>query len=134
MESVFPFLAESWRHLPVIVHSQEWERDELRRVSDSLVKSDGLMLVLANGTAANSIESALQRLCSFKVHGLSESNGFLGWCWPSQFQLISNTLSDSCLSDLFGDVVQAIVFPSNTGWTAYANPDLAQDFSTLGFE
>ena len=134
MESVFPFLAESWRHLPVIVHSQEWERDELRRVSDSLVKSDGLMLVLANGTAANRIESALQRLCSFKVHGLSESNGFLGWCWPSQFQLISNTLSDSCLSDLFGDVVQAIVFPSNTGWTAYANPDLAQDFSTLGFE
>ena len=134
MESVFPFLAESWRHLPVIVHSKEWEREELRRISDSLVKSDGLMLVLADGTAVGCIESALQRLCSFKVHGLSESNGFLGWCWPSQFQLISNTLSDSCLSDFFGDVVQAIVFPSNTGWTAYANPALTEDFSTLGFE
>jgi len=133
MDSVFPFLAESWRHLPVIVHSKEWERKDLRRVTDSLVKADGLMLVLAQGTAATSIESELQRLCSFKVHGLSESNGFLGWCWPSQFQLISNTLSDSCMSDLFGDSVQAIVFPSNTGWTAYTNPELAQDFSTLGF-
>lgn len=133
-QSVFPFLAESWRHLPVILHAKEWKREELRQVTDSLVKSDGLMLVVAKETDTTSVDSDLQRLCGFKVHGLSERNGFLGWCWPSQFQLISNSLSDSCLSDLFGDSVQAIVFPSNTGWTAYANPELAQDFSTLGFE
>jgi hypothetical protein len=134
MESVFPFLSESWRHLPVMMDAKEWKREELRLVTDSLAQSDGLMLVLVNETAAASADSALQRLCSFKVHGLSESNGFLGWCWPSQFQLISNKLSESCLSDFFGDAIQAIVFPSQTGWTAYAHPQLAHDFSKLGFE
>ena len=132
MGSVFPFLEDGWQHLPVIVEAKEWQREELRKLTTKLANADGLLLVVTQGLTET--VTALQGLCSFEVPGLSQNNGFLAWCWPSQFQNVVNILSDAELAEFFGDAVEAIVFPVTGTWVAYANPDLTPVFSELGFD
>ncbi len=129
--SVFPFLADSRDHLPVIVKANEWLRQEDRQLTNRLVQADGLVLVLTKGTLET--DSELQKLCNFNVSGFPESNGFLGWCWPSQLQAILNNLSDPALTQFFGDTIQGFLFPSASNWIAYANPEMMPILADHGF-
>ena len=128
---VFPFLADSREHLPVIVKASEWLRQEDRQVTNRLVQADGLMLVLTKGTLET--ESELQELCNYDVSGFSASNGFLGWCWPSQLQVILNSLSDPALAQFFGETIQGFLFPSASNWIAYASPEIMPILADYGF-
>ena len=128
---VFPFLADSREHLPVIVKANEWLRKEDRELTNRLVQADGLILVLTKGTLET--ESELQELCNYDLSGFSESNGFLGWCWPSQLQAFLSNLPDPALAQYFGDTIQGFLFPSASNWIAYANPEMIPILAEQGF-
>jgi pSer/pThr/pTyr-binding forkhead associated (FHA) protein len=129
---VFPFVEEATDHLPIIVDAGEWLRHEDRQITDRLAQSDGLVLVLTNGTSA--AESRVQELSNCDDSGSSQGMGFLGWCWPSQLKTILEGLSDHSRSQFFGESIEGFLFPSKSNWIAYANPDVVPILETLGFE
>lgn len=132
MLPVFPFLADASEHLPVIVEASEWLRAADRHVTDRLIQADGLLLILSKATSAVDVE--VQELCNYRVPGFSESNGFLGWCWPSQLKAILESLSDPAQSQFFGDAIESFVFLSSFSWIAYSNPETVPILAMFGFD
>lgn len=132
MLPVFPFLADASEHLPVIVEASEWLRGADRHVTDRLIQADGLLLILSKATSAIDLE--VQELCNYRVAGFSESNGFLGWCWPSQLKAILESLSDPAQSQFLGDSIESFVFSSSSSWIAYSNPEMVPILAMFGFD
>ena len=130
--SVFPFIAEAREHLPVIVKASEWIRHQDRQTTNHLTQSDGLVLVVTNGTLA--AEARVQELSNCNLTGLPQVMGFLGWCWPSQLQPILEGLSEHGRMNFLGETIDGFLFPSKSNWIACVKSEFAPILSKFGYE
>ncbi len=128
---VFQELSECKSWMPVVVEGKEWLRRDMASITERLAKSDGIMLMV--GLNSSALQGQLQALSQRSVPGFSEEGGFLGWCWPSQWHAIAQSLSDMELRALMDTSIQGVIYPWCGSKWAHVVPELSHEMHDLGF-
>jgi len=128
---VFQELSECKSWMPVVVEGKEWLRRDMASITERLAKSDGIMLMV--GLNSSALQGQLQALSQRSVPGFSEEGGFLGWCWPSQWHSIAQSLSDMELRALMDTSIQGVIYPWCGSKWAHVVPELSHEMHDLGF-
>lgn len=130
--SIFEEMDRCRDHLPLAIEQSNWDRWHRADLINRLAANDGLLFSIVNKDCNASV---LQRLSKFGIAGMSESGGFLGWCWPSQWESICARLSETEILELMGDAVHGMLVPlqKSTCLRAYVRPGLCPSFENLGF-
>jgi hypothetical protein len=128
--SVFKSIPNADGYLPVIVDGDDWFASERQSITHRLIENDGLLLLVTNSTSKIEI---LQELGRKGVPGFSETGGFLGWCWPSQWHAMCRDLTESEIQSLLGDSIEAIIYPWRASIWAQVSKSLKPVVQQFGF-
>jgi len=131
---VFSDLLDMQSMLPAAVDGDEWMAKVDHFTMDRLGNHDGLILVVCN-SSTNAI-SGIQRLAKQGVEGFSEKNGFLGWCWPSQFDAICLSQTPQDILKMLGSEIEGVMYPVNNNVQlkkAWVTRSLAETLLGLGY-
>ena len=133
-EPVIPRVGQGNEFFPVLIEREKWQIPKMLAITNRLVMADGIMLVIVNESL--NANEALQNLAARGAPGFSAPNGLLAWFWPSQIYALAESLSDSALSELFGNEIEGIVaaVPQiENELFAFANQNVAELLQEFGF-
>ena len=131
IDSAFKNISNSFEYLPVIVDGQEWLRGMDRSTTHRLAETDAIMFVICR--QEETAVADVQEFGEKGVPGFSEAGGFLGWCWPSQWHLMCQALTDDQIRVIMGDNVIGMVYLWQSVVRAQVVPELKRELNDLGF-
>jgi pSer/pThr/pTyr-binding forkhead associated (FHA) protein len=113
---LLPAVDGSRGYFPVAIHASDWIANCHRDWCVPLVENDGFMLVLCEDRAK--AFGDMTALASKPVIGYSRANGFVPWFWPSNLELLTDSMSDRTIEQWIGEGLGGFVFPAWRGGKA----------------
>lgn len=125
---VFSDIPNTEQYMPIMVDGKEWLRTDPNSFTPRLSATDGIMLFFA---AKHGSFDRLRSLSLQAIPGITESGGFLGWCWPSQWHDLSE--NDSHLECLLGETIEGVIYPwKNKIWAQFTS-QVSDEMRSIGF-
>ncbi len=131
---LFQSIPDKGDFLPVIVSTNDWLDRIDATIAHRLSINDGLIIVLLERNVMNET-AALQELTTRGVPNFSEESGFLGWCWPSQFLPMCQSMNPETLARFMGTWISGFICPARDRQViVFARDSLESVLKEMGFE